>query len=1110
MSREILTIMFFFKNYFNKRSIALSIFCIVGLWGCRNDQQTNFTRLSSSHTHINFKNQLEEKKLFNILYYLYYYNGGGVATGDINNDGLTDIYFTANSKGNNKLYLNKGNFEFEDITAKAGVAGNADWCSGVTMADVNNDGYLDIYVSVVSGVFKLEGENQLFINNQDGTFSEQGEKYGLNFRGLSTQASFFDYDKDGDLDCYLLRHSKKPHEKIIDTSIRSRYDSLAGDMLLKNDKKDGHIYFHDVSKQAGIRQSAIGYGLGLAVGDFNNDGWEDIYIGNDFHENDYYYINQQDGSFKESGADHFGHYSRFSMGNDAADYNNDGQLDIVTVDMLPPGEKELKTYGSDENPEIYKVKLEMQGYQDQYSRNCLQRNNGNGSSFSDVGLISGISATDWSWSPLFVDFDNDSRKDLFVTSGIVRRPVDLDYIRYVSDVQIKKGLNTTDAYDKETIEAMPDGSSHPFIFKGNSQNTFTDESKTWGLADMKGYFNGAAYADFDNDGKIDVAVNTLNGESFILKNNAPQKNYISLSFTGDSLNTYGIGAKAYLFTDKGMQFQQLMLTRGFQSSSEPKLHFGLDDTKTIDSILIVWPNLNYQVLKNVNANQQVKVTLKDSGPGFVYERYFPVKNNCLSDITTEINNDWKHKENDFLDFDIQYLIPHEESKRGPKIAVADVNGDGLDDFYVCGSLGQPGSLFVQSKEGKFVSTNKQLFEEFKNAEDVDAIFFNANGDKYPDLLVIAGGNQVLEGSIQGLDRIYINDGKGNFKYLEEAFPNQFESKSCVAVADVNKDGFDDFFVGNLANQSAYGLPVTSFLYLNKGDGHFDLADRSTIYLQQTGMVTSALFSDINNDTWPDLVITGEWMPLKIFINNKGHFTETAVPASTGLWQCIYPADINGDGFTDILAGNWGHNSKLWAGKNGPLKLYVKDYDNNNTIDQVMAYTVNGKEYTFLAKDELERQLPVLKKAYLTYKEVAGKTVQYMFYDLFKDYTELKAETLSSSCFINDGKGNFKRVELPDELQLAPIMSFNKDLISGKQTFLAAGNYFGVIPYEGRYDALRPTAFTFDTASHNFHIDGAINDSQGEWRDMKWILRKNNPVLILARNNDKLIFLTNKN
>lgn len=1082
----------------------------VSCFSCNNWKKSKFRSLSSSSTNIRFINKPESHKLFNILYYLYYYNGGGVAAGDINNDGLTDLFFTANNKGGNKLYLNKGDFKFEDITEIAGVAGKSDWCSGVTMADINGDGFLDIYVSAVAGSWELKGHNELYINNGNNTFTERSKEFGLDVSGLSTQAAFFDYDHDGDLDCYILRHSKKPHANIVDTSNRRSIDSLAGDKLLRNELNNGGKKFTDVSTNAGIYQSSLGYGLGIAIADLNNDGWEDIYVGNDFHENDYYYINKGDGTFKESSAEHFRHYSRFSMGNDIADYNNDGQLDLVTVDMLPPDEKILKTYGSDENPDIYKVKLEIQGYQKQYSKNSLQRNNGNGISFSETSLISGVSATDWSWAPLFADFDNDANKDLFISSGIVKRPVDLDYIRFVSDLEMKKGFNSSDEYDQETIDAMPDGASKPFLFKGDGKLSFSDVSDEWGTGKLKGYFNGAAYADLDNDGNLDIVMNCLNAEAVILKNTTAAKNFLQISFQGNGLNKHGVGAKAYLFCKGQLQYAQLMLTRGFESSVEPRLHFGLAEQKMVDSVLIVWPDQQYQLIRNLPAGKQITVKQNQAEGKFVYTDWFKSK----SEMVQQINlSDWKHIENDFLDYNVQYLIPHMQSARGPKIAVADVNGDGLDDMYACGAKGQPGALLIQQRSGNFLQTNKTLFSEFAVSEDVDAIFFDANNDKYPDLLVVSGGNEVLESSKQGLDRLYMNDGKGNFSKAETPFSNQFENKSCVAVSDFDKDGDNDFFIGNLCNQTAYGQPVHSYLYINKGNGKFDMAEGKTIFLQSMGMVTSAAFADVDNNTWPDLIITGEFMPVKIFMNDRGVFKDTSIPNSTGIWQSIHTADVNGDGYIDILAGNWGHNSKLWAGKNGPVKLYIKDFDNNGSIEQVLCYTMNGKEYTFLAKDELERSLPVLKKAYLRYSDVAGKTVQYMFYDLFKDYSELKAETLSSSCFLNNGKGNlpaghagFSRINLPDELQLAPVMAFASADNIKKGSFIAAGNFYGVIPFEGRYDAQQPTVFSYESSAKKFSTQASISSFEGEARDIKWLnTASGNKIMVIARNNNSLQF-----
>ncbi len=1074
---------------------------------CHQKSSRMFEILASSETHIDFANDLEDKQNPGILNYIYYYNGGGVAIGDVNNDGLPDIYFTANSKGHNKLYLNKGNFEFEDVTDKAGVAGTSDWCTGVTMADVNGDGLLDIYVCAVANMHGLKGHNELFINNGNGTFTESAAKYGLNFSGFSTQAVFFDYDHDGDLDCFILNQSEHPNQNIVDTSNRRKFDPNAGNRLYRNDLINGERKFTDVSSKAGIYQSSLGYGLGIAVADLNNDGWDDIYIGNDFHENDYYYINNGNGTFAESGASHFRHYSRYSMGNDIADFNNDGQPDIVTADMLPGDERTLKTYGNGEHLDVYNQKITKNGYQNQYSRNCLQRNNGNGVSFSDVGLISGISATDWSWSPLFADFDNDGNKDLFISSGIVKRPLDLDFIMFFSNIKDPRIFGSPENFQKALLEKMPDGASHPFFFKGDGNLGFKDVSETWGTGEMNGYFNGAAYADLNNNGNLDMVINCLNGPAVILKNNAPKKNYISLAFKGDEMNSIGIGAKAYLFSGGKMQYQELMSTRGFMSSSDPRLHFGLDSLSEVDSILIVWPNQKYQLLKNVSVNRQLVVKQSNALLNFNYEQFFPKKKELLKDISSQISVGWKHEENNFTDFNIQDLIPHMESTRGPKVAVADVNKDGLDDIFVCGAKGQPGCLLVQTKNGKFIKTDTAVFNKNSGSEGVDAVFFDANNDGYPDLYVVSGGNEYENGNPNLADHLYLNDGKGHFKEHANALPAILTNKSCVAIADINKDGNKDIFIGGLADAKKYGYAQSSYLLLNDGKGNFKLADESVISLKETGMVTSCSFADINNDGWMDLIVAGEWMPVKIFINHNGIFKASEIGQSSGLWQTVYTTDINGDGYPDILAGNWGHNSKLYAGKNGPLKLYIKDFDNNGSVEQIVTYTIDGKEYPFLGKDQLEKALPLLKKEHLTYSEVAGKTVQYLFGDMFKDYTELKAETLSSSCFINDGKGNFTRKDLPDELQLAPIFSFASLPEESALTYIAAGNFYGVLPYEGRYDAMNPTIFNYDKKSGQFSPLSELPSIDGEFRDAKWInYSGGKKILVLARNNGQLVFL----
>lgn len=1067
-----------------------------------------FTLMDSRKTGVDFVNDVNLTDTFNILDYLYYYNGGGVAVGDLDGDGLPDIYFTAN-RGSNKLYRNKGGMIFEDVTMQAGVQGQGNWKTGVTLADINADGLLDIYLCAVGGYKSLEGRNQLFINKGNMKFSEEAALYELDIEGFNTQASFFDYDKDGDLDMFLVNHSVHSVESYGDTAMRRKRSETSGDKLFRNNGTGATTQFTEVTESAGIYSSSLGYGLNVLTEDFTGDGWDDIYVSNDFHEQDYYYINQQDGTFKESAAAAFGHQSRFSMGSDAADVNGDGHLDLITLDMLPEDEQVLKSSAGDDPLDIYDFKV-SRGYHHQSARNCLQINGGDGTSFNDIALFSGIAATDWSWSPLLADFNNDGYRDLFVSNGISKRPNDLDYIKYVSSGTVSTALQKGKNADAKAIEAMPSGAVHNYFFENDSNLQFTNRSSDWGAGDVS-ISNGAIYADLDRDGDLDIITNNLNSPAFIYRNNGdgqPINNFLHIDVKGSGSNTQAIGAKVTVWIQGRQQMSVVQATRGFQSAVLNGLHFGLGIHQTVDSIVVSWPGGQVQTIRNPKIN--TIVTLQQPGE---------VPTNYVKGTTPKsslfINQDqlipgWAHSENLFYDFNSQQLIPFSLSTQGPKIAVADMNGDGLDDFFVCGGPGQAGMVCTQTSDGKWVRVKQPQLDNDAACEDVDAIFFDADGDGDQDLYVISGGNELHDQNELLQDRLYLNDGKGVFTKKPAKIPVG-GNRSVVTVADFDGDGDQDIFVGSRTVSGSYGTIPTSHLLINDGAANFTPAPPSVAPgLATAGMVSCAVWTDLDQDGWLELVLTGDWMPVTVFKNKQGKLrnvtSEMGLQHTTGLWTSLYAADLNRDGLPELLAGNRGTNSKLQASQENPLQLYTGDLDGNGSLDQILAIKKKGGYFPFLGKEELERAIPsVVRKQFATYADMAGKTVQEIFGAKLSSMQRYNAQILSS-LLIENKAGKLQTRTLPASMQWAPIFSFAVTDVNNDGTLdvLSGGNFFGVVPFEGRYDAGGVQVWLRKGTAEMVPPALSGLPQHTEVRDIKWLRAANGEkVLLVASNNAPL-------
>ncbi len=1093
---------------------------LLTLLACENDPKKNlaeesntnkteriFTKLSASETGINFENRLTENDTLNYFTYPYIYMGGGVSAGDLNNDGLTDLFFTGNMV-DNRLYLNQGDLKFEDITETSGLRGDKRWYTGTTMADVNGDGLLDIYCLVAgqSG----NKQNQLFINKGNNTFEEMAAVYGLNDEGNSVDATFFDFDQDGDLDVYVANYPITPFEyNSYHYKMRmDRVTDVETDNLYRND--GGH--FTKITESSGIKLYSLS--LSVTASDLNGDGWTDLYISNDFGTPDCLYINQKDGTFKNEIKNATSHTSFYGMGVDIADFNNDGFLDIVQMDMDAASNRRSKANMASMNPELF-ANIERVGFQYQYMQNSLQLNTGFDHDgipkLKDISRLAGISSTDWSWAPLLADFDNDGYKDLFVSNGTRREINNKDYFESLKGEKKHKDslLNKSLRIPSEPIDN--------FIFKNNGDLTFTKNNTIWGIED-KGFSNGAIYADLDNDGDLELVTNNIDNKASVFNNRSSElNNHLTLNLKGNVGNNHGLGAKVHLYHGQNHQVQEVTLSRGFQSSVAPKLHFGIGQDTAIDSIIVIWPNQKTQKLKNVTINSTVELDIASAGDH--------ISSNDLAEALFESYVDtlalYKHKENFYDDFKNEILLPHKTSQFGPGLAVGDLNGDGLDDFYIGAAAKYPGGMFFQKTDGSFEQQKLQILLTDRMHEDIGSLIFDADNDGDNDLYIVSGGNEFRPDSEMLQDRLYINQGNGDF-VKSGGLPRIFESGSRVYACDFDKDGDLDLFLGGRLIPGNYPYPANSHILENvssKGTPRFiDATQKLAPDLNRIGLVTSAQWFDMDNDGWKDLAITGEWMPLRIFKNQNGkgfkEITESVgLNETMGWWFSLKADDIDNDGDIDLIAGNLGENYKYKASENATFDIFLNDFDGNSTNDIVLSYYNDGEQYPVRGRECTSQQMPSIKKKFKNYDAFSKAT-------LVDVYDEKKLEnsihytvsSFKSAIFLNDN-GQFKRVDLPLKAQIAPtnqilVADFNTD---GTKDIILAGNLYASEVETPRADAgyglflkggENNTFYPIGPDASGLFIDGDV-------KDLATITVKGQPYLLVAKNKDFLKFVAIK-